>query len=79
MYSLAITDQIMIKMVPFGRRHTENISLPLIELPTYNELAQNNWIVWFGFLQFMQATTPRICFCYEPVRVLIRYTLRIQR
>ena len=38
----------MIKMAPFGHSNTNNNkSLPLVEF------AQNNWLVWFGYLQLI--------------------------
>ena len=63
----------MIKMTAFGRHNTNNNnnnnkSLPLIELPTrgiMTKIAQNNWLVWIGYLQFIRTTIPRICFCFE--------------
>ena len=60
----------MIKMAPFGQHNTNNNnkSLPHIELPTrgiMTKIAQNNWLVWIGYLQFIWTTIPLICFCFE--------------
>ena len=61
-YSLAIIGQIMIKMAPFGQHNTNNNnnnnnkSLTLVELSTrgiMTKIAQNDWLVWIGYLQFI--------------------------
>ena len=57
-------------MAPFGRHNTNNNnkSLPLRELPTrgiMTKIAQNNWLVWIGYLRFIRTTIPRIRFCFD--------------